>query len=72
MLKSSHREGIAAYLRSEPEIWNLLQTCVYRTPTKDEAAEWFIEVLQQNGIHYTSDGKKISKTAVRYAMQEIN
>ena len=72
MLYSPHREDIAVYLRSEPEVWNLLQTCVYRTPTKDDAAAWCIEVLRQNGIHKTPDGKKINKTAIRYAMQEIN
>ena len=71
MMASENKLRVLDFLKSHPEIWEIAKSCVYRTPNKDEAAEVCMAIFEEGGLIYTSDGTRISKTSIRFAMREI-
>jgi len=63
---------VKEFVQSEPELWAIMQKFVWNTYNKDEAAEQCTALFHEYDLTHTKTGAPISKSAIRYAMREIN
>lgn len=63
--------NVAMWISNDEGLYRSALDCVKHAKTKPEAAERFLQMLQECGINKTPDGAPYTKTTVLHAMRGL-